>query len=110
MVKKPIGRKLTKNTTEKDEIDPDDDTYPEYLHTDFLFVLTQGLHCLLLGFNKDKQKVELVSKGHLKDKNCIDIDPPYSLFLACNDRCIAMMVHQNLLKVIPLVKNSRTKI
>ena len=44
------GRKLKQTEDE----DPDQVPYPTYLHTDFLFVLTKGLHCLLLAFNKDK--------------------------------------------------------
>ena len=90
--------------------DPDNVPYPAYLETDFLFVLTKGLHCLLLGFNKDKQKTELISKGYLRDRNSIELDPPYSMFLACDGKAIAMMIHTNLLKVIPIVRNSKTKI
>lgn len=84
-------------------------TYPAYLETDFLFVLTKNLHCLLLAFNKDKGKAVLISKGYLRDRNCIDLEPPYSIFLASGGKCIAMMIHQNLLKLIPIVKNSKTK-
>lgn len=84
--------------------------YPQYLQTDFLFVLTKGLHCLLLGFNKKTQKAELISKGYLRDKNSIDIQPPYSLFLTSNEKYIAMMVQLNVLKIIPIVHNSNTKI
>lgn len=73
-------------------------------------MLTKGLHCLLLGFNKDKQKAELISKGFLRDRNCIDIDPPYSVFLGCGGKCICMMIHQNLMKVIPIVRSPKTKI
>ena len=90
--------------------DPDNVAYPAYLNTDFIFVLTKNLYCLLIGFNKEKRKAELISKGHLKDRNCLDLDPPYSCFLSCNNKCIIMMIHQNLLKVIPIVRNAKTKI
>jgi hypothetical protein len=73
---------------------------------DCVFVLTKNLHCLLLGFSKDKMKVELISKGMLKDKNTQELEPPYSLFLGCSGKCIIMMVSQNLLKVIPILKNA----
>ena len=34
---------------------------------DYLFVLTKNLHCFLLSFHDEKEKVELVSKGFLRD-------------------------------------------
>ena len=48
-------------------VSPDSVPYPHYLNSDLLFVLTKGLHCLLLGFNKEAQRAELISKGYLRD-------------------------------------------
>ena len=94
----------------EDDADPDSDPYPQYLNNEFLFVLTQGLHCLLLGFNKKTQRAELISKGYLKDVNCVPREPPYPLFLGPNKKYIALMLSENVLKVIPLVRNAQTKI
>jgi hypothetical protein len=75
-----------------------------------LFVLTQGLHCLLLGFNKQSQRAELISKGYLKEQNQVPRDPPYPLFLGPNKKYIALMLADNCLKIIPLVRNMHTKV
>ena len=69
---KLAGSKLKKQSrqiSEGRDDDPDSVAYPQYLDNDLLFVLTQGLHCLLLGFNKKTQKAELISKGYLKEQN-----------------------------------------
>jgi hypothetical protein len=75
-----------------------------------LFVLTQGLHCLLLGFNKKTQRAELISKGYLKEQNQVQRDPPYPLFVGPNKKYIALMLADNCLKIIPLVRNINTKL
>ena len=76
------------------------------MNNELLFVLTQGLHCLLLGFNKKTQRPELISKGYLKDVNCVQGAPPYPLFLGSSQKYIAMMLNDNVLKIIPLVRNA----
>ena len=32
-----------------------------------LFVLTANLHCMLFGYNMQAQRIDLISKGYLKD-------------------------------------------
>lgn len=89
---------------------PDSVPYPHYLHTDMLFVLTRGLHCLLLGFKKETQRAELISKGYLRDQNCVEREPPFPVFLSSNQKFIGLMLSDNVLKIIPLVKNAQTKV
>ena len=75
-----------------------------------IFVLTKNLHCLLIAFNKDLQKVELISKGFLQEKSQVARDAPYPLYLSNNKKFITMMLYENVIKIIPIVKNQGTKI
>lgn len=52
----------------------------------------------------------MISKGYLKDANCVPREPPYPLFLGPNKKYIALMLSENVLKVIPLVRNPLTKV
>lgn len=75
-----------------------------------LFVLTANLHCMLFGFNSKTQQVDLISKGYLKDQACTLREPPYQVFLSQNSKYIILMLYDNCLKIIPILKNSQSHI
>ena len=75
-----------------------------------LFVLTANLHCMLFGYNSAGKRVDLISKGYLKDQACALREPPYSMFLSDNKKFIILMLYDNCIKVVPILKNSASRI
>lgn len=82
-----------------DEGGPQDQAAPDYL-----FILTDSFHLALLAFNQETHKMEVVSRGNVAEKtNGEKREPPYSIFLGQECSFVALMLYENVLKVIPLV-------
>ena len=74
------------------------------LTPEYLFVLTDSFHCALLAYNQTQHSLEVVSRGNVAEKsNGERREPPYSVFLGEGGAFVALMLYENVLKVIPLV-------
>ncbi|CDW78610.1 dna damage-binding protein 1 [Stylonychia lemnae] len=76
---------------------------------DFLFVLTAEYNCLLFAHDH-KQGIHCISTGNIQDITGQKREPPYSVFLGSNGKYIGLMLYENIIKVIPLVKSQNNKI
>mmetsp|Transcript_42699 Transcript_42699/g.65535 ORF Transcript_42699/g.65535 Transcript_42699/m.65535 type:complete len:202 (+) Transcript_42699:137-742(+) len=94
----------------KGGVNPDDNGFPLEADTDFIFILTEQLHCFLFGFNVKTQQPQLISKGFLKEMNYKHRERPYPLFLSFNEKFIVLMIAEYTIKVIPINASKKTKI
>ena len=82
----------------------DDENSPDYL-----FVLTQSFYCALLAYNSEKNRIEVISRGNFSEKVSVERkEPPYPTFLAEDHSFIALMLFENIIKIIPLVYNTES--
>ncbi len=79
------------------------ETLQQELLSDYLFVLTSDLTCMLYKFSHDKG-VSLTSTGSIADLTGSRREPPFSLFVDPKSRFIALLLYENTLKIIPLGK------
>lgn len=58
----------------------------------------------MLAYNSDRNRIEVVSKGNFSEKVSIEKkEPPYPAFIAEDNSFIALMLFENIIKIIPLV-------
>jgi hypothetical protein len=78
---------------------------------DYIFVLTQSFSCALLAYNKEKNRIDCVSRGNFSEKVSVEKkEPPYPTFLAEDNSFIALMLFENLIKIIPLVPSQEKRL
>ena len=70
---------------------------------DYLFIVTQGFNVALLNHNVSNNSIDVVSRGKIAEQMHERKDPPYPIFLGQTGNFIALMLYQNIIKVIPLV-------
>jgi hypothetical protein len=71
---------------------------------DYIFVLTQSFQCALLAYNSERNRIEVVSKGNFSEKPSVERkEPPYPTFLAEDNSFIALMLFENIIKIIPFI-------
>jgi hypothetical protein len=72
---------------------------------DYLFVLTDNFNCCLLCYNVINNKIDVVSRGCLSEKGTGERrERPYPIIV--DHRFIAVMLYDNVIKIIPLVHKS----
>jgi hypothetical protein len=72
------------------------------LTQDLIFILTTEFHCMLYEHSAKTQTMEIVSEGPLLDVIGSKREPPYSVFVGPQSKYIALMLYENLVKIIPL--------
>ena len=70
---------------------------------DLLFILTADFNCMLLS-HCNKQGLTTLSTGNISDLTGQKREPPYSVFLGSNGKYIGLMLYENIIKIIPIVK------
>eukprot|EP00347_Sterkiella_histriomuscorum_P011081 403373826 len=76
---------------------------------DYIFVLTADFNCLLFAHDT-KQGIVCLSTGNISDVTGQKREPPYSVFLGSDGRYIGLMLYENIIKIIPLVKGQNGKL
>jgi len=51
-----------------------------------------------------KNGIQCLSTGNISDLTGQKREPPYSVFLGANGKYIGLMLYENIVKIIPLVK------
>lgn len=59
---------------------------------------------MLLSYEK-KNGYQCLSTGNISDLTGQRREPPYSVFLGANNKYIGLMLYENIVKIIPIVKN-----
>lgn len=76
-------------------------------NTDYLFVLTKNFNCALLYYSQAKNSVEVISRGNLEEKGTGEKrERPYPIFVGSESKFIALMLYENVIKIIPLVRKT----
>ena len=72
-------------------------------------MLTQSFYCALIAYNKERNRIEVVSRGSFSEKVSVERkEPPYPAFLSEDNSFIALMLFENIIKIIPLVHNAES--
>jgi hypothetical protein len=71
---------------------------------ELLFVLTQNFNCALIFYSLETKNIETISRGNLSEKGTGDKrERPYPIFVGTDTKFIALMLYENVIKIIPLV-------
>ena len=93
---------ITHRAPRKREIDQALDQ--EQPQPDYLFVLTQSFNCALIMYSPMGNRIDVVSRGCLSEKGNGDRrQAPYPIFVGQDNKFIALMLYDNVIKIVPIV-------